>query len=393
MKKEKARVRPPFWGGQTFYVSAVVIAWLFPVAAWAFPDMVRHGYTNCISCHTSTAGGNLINEYGRSLSREVLSQPTIFGKPSVEGDEKFLWGLPTLPKGLLLQSDVRVLQLFVESKQASRGRFLIMQVDLDGSYQLGSWRAFGSVGRIEPIGTDNNAKDFVAIPRAGLEYVFTKPDSEQRLALKAGRFMPAYGIGFAEHTFVTRTLLDFNPAQERMAAELAWNNDRAQVVATGIFQQFSGNKVNKEDGGAIQASIGVREKSKVGINYYQTDKEIAGVKSTRRIYGAFSHITFNKDWYALIEVDRPQRADEKWGLVEIMKLGYEVHQGWHLIGVQEYANLNFENPNPKFEAFSFGTEWYPRPHWDFLALYRRERSTAISNNFQDVVWLVAHFYL
>jgi len=367
---------------------------LAPGLAWAFPDMVRHGYMNCIACHTSTAGGGLLNEYGRTLSREILSQPTLFGKASTEGEEKFLYGLPTLPPGLLLQSDIRVLQLFVESKQASRGRFLIMQVDLDASYQWKQWRAFGSVGRIEATKPDSEAKDFVSSPRHGVEYTFTKPEMENRVALKAGRFMPAYGIGFAEHTFVTRTLLDFNPAQERLATELSWNNDRAQVIATGILQQYTGNDVKKEKGGVVQASIAVREKSKVGVNWYSTEREDKGVKSMRRIYGAFAHIAFNKDWYGLLEVDKPQRADQKWGLVEIFKLGWEVHQGWHVFAVQEYANLDTGTPNPKFESLGVGTQWFPRPHWDFLTVYRRERNTAGGNNsFTDVVWLVGHFYL
>lgn len=376
-----------------FASSAALAAFLVSTPAWAFPEMVRHGYMNCISCHAATAGGGLLNEYGRSTARELLSQATLFGKESSEGDEKFLYGLPKLPEGLLLQSDVRVLQLFVESKNASRGRFFIMQVDFDGSYQLGKWRLFGSVGRIEPAGTDNEAKDFVSSPRHGIEYVFTRPDAENRLALKAGRFMPAYGIGFAEHTYVTRSWLDFNPAQERLATELSWNNDRAQIIATGIFQQYTSNDVKKEKGGTVQASIAVREKSKVGANWYSTERETAGVKSMKRMYGGFAHMAFTKEWYGLLEVDKVQRADQKWGLVEIFKLGYEIHQGLHLFAVQEYGNTNSDNPNPKFESLGLGTQWFPRPHWDLLGIYRRERNTALSNDHSDVVWLVGHFYL
>ena len=39
----------------------------------AFPEMVRHGYANCITCHISPDGGGVLTAYGRSLSREVLS--------------------------------------------------------------------------------------------------------------------------------------------------------------------------------------------------------------------------------------------------------------------------------------------------------------------------------
>lgn len=367
-----------------------------PGIAFAFPEMTRHGYNNCISCHTTTAGGGLLNEYGRSLSRELLSQTSFFGIPSVEGEERFFYGLPKLPEGLLLQSDIRTLQTMRESKAASKGRFLIMQVDFDASYQIDErWRVYEAVGRLESQKNDKDFKDFITFPRYGVEYMLTKPDSDHRVTVKAGRFMPAYGIGFAEHTFVTRGRLDFMPGQERHAVELAWNNDRAQVIGTGIFKLMNGNEELYETGGVLQASIGVREKSKFGINYYKTKREdaVTKVKWDREVYGAWAHIAFNKDWYALVEVDRPKSSAEKWGLLEIFKLGYEVHQGWHLIAVQEYANLDMDNPNPKFEAFSIGTEWFPRPHWDFYALYRKERDTLVSNQFDDVVWLIGHFYL
>ena len=42
-------------------------------AAQAFPDMIRHGYTNCTACHVSPSGGGVLNAYGRSLSKELIS--------------------------------------------------------------------------------------------------------------------------------------------------------------------------------------------------------------------------------------------------------------------------------------------------------------------------------
>lgn len=381
---------------------ALIVLFLAAGKAFAFPEMTRHSYVHCLSCHTTLVGGNLLNEYGRSLSRELLSQKTLFGSPALEGTEGFGGGLFKTRDDLLIGGDVRLLQFFMESKEASRGRFLIMQVDLDASVQLDRWRIFASVGRIEPRGSENEAKDFVTSPRHGIEYQFTHPEASNRVALRAGRFMPAYGIAFAEHVFVTRSMLDFNPAQERYAAELAWNNESASVIATGIGSQLNGNDSVKETGGAVQAAIGVREKSKVGINYYQTKRKTAGVDFDRKIYGMFAHLGFSEKWYGLLEVDRPQRPDEKWGLVEIFKLGYEIHQGLHLIGVQEYANLNMDQSAHKFQAFSAGAQWFPRPHWDLYALYRRQRGAVArtageealtpKDIQQDVVWLIGHYY-
>jgi hypothetical protein len=304
-----------------------------------------------------------------------------------------------------------LLQLFSESKQASRGRFMIMQLEADASAQATAWlRVFFAAGRLDqPSKQDPTAKDFVYSPRHGVEFLLTKPDAENRVTWRSGRFMPAYGIGFAEHTLVTRQWLDFQPGEERYASEVAWSNDQASAIATAIFSQTEGNGIMSEKGGALQIARAIGQKSKAGANYYQTQRRDADGKSdgsgiyTRRLIGAFAHVGFTKDWYGLLEVDRTQGLAQrwsgvvadtsKWGLVESFKLGYEITQGLQLVAIQEFANLNTEQTLAKFDAYSIGAEWFPRPHWDLYTIYRKERFTSGGNDYADVVWLVGHFYL
>src|ERR1700722_15897581 len=49
----------------------LTVVWL--PAAFAFPEMARHGYTQCTACHVSPAGGGVLTEYGRELSSDLLS--------------------------------------------------------------------------------------------------------------------------------------------------------------------------------------------------------------------------------------------------------------------------------------------------------------------------------
>ncbi len=51
---------------------AAVILLLAPLCL-GFPEMVRHGYVNCVACHMSPDGGGVLTPYGRSLSKELLS--------------------------------------------------------------------------------------------------------------------------------------------------------------------------------------------------------------------------------------------------------------------------------------------------------------------------------
>ncbi len=365
----------------------LLIGVLWAQQSAAFPEMIRHGYIHCNSCHVSIAGSGLLSEYGRSLSRELLSQ---YGS---EGEEKLAYGLVSPPAWLQVGADVRFLQYFSESKSASRARFLIMQVDVDASAQLGRYRVFGAIGRVEPRVSNPGFKDYISSPRHGVEILLSEKESIQRVAVRMGRFMPTYGIGVAEHTFFIRSLLGFQPGEERNSVELAWNDDSHAVVATAIASRNQNNKKLAESGGVIQASTAIGERSKVGVNYYQSQRDDGAGQYTRKILGAYALVGFTEKVYGLLEIDRPQLSVGATGLVEMFKLGYELRQGLQIFAVHEFANLDTRQSNPKKDAYSIGMEWFPRPHWDLYSLYRQERDTSRGNDFQDQVWLIAHFYL
>ncbi len=360
----------------------------------AFPEMVRHGYFNCTACHTSLVGGNSLNAYGRSLSKDVMSQKTFLDQKPKDGDELFLQGVLKTPEWLDVGGDIRLLQTFVENQQSSKGRFLIMQLELDFVARAYDWiDTFFSVGRMEPKKEDPAAKDFVYTPRLGIDFRLSPLDQTDQTHIRVGRFQPAFGINFAEHIFVTRTLLDFGPGQERIAAEFSWVSDHSSVILTAIVNQSGGNESKFEQGGILQYTRAVGEKSKIGFNIYDTQKKNNDERYSRSILGGFAYIGFTKEWYGLLEVDRPRGLDGKYGLVETFKLGKEVYQGLQVFATHEFANLDSSQGDPKLEIYGLGTEWFPIPHLDFYAAYRKEKNTAFSPQFQDVIWLIGHYYL
>jgi hypothetical protein len=80
--------------------------------AMGFPDLIRHGYTNCIACHVSPNGGGVLTKYGRSLSKELLST---WGR---EGEEKFAYFAKTSPQFALPRRFARK----VQSKEAGSNK-------------------------------------------------------------------------------------------------------------------------------------------------------------------------------------------------------------------------------------------------------------------------------
>jgi hypothetical protein len=114
--------------------------------AEAFPELIRHGYVNCVSCHISPSGGGLINDYGRSFSREGLST---FSRPGEEGVLHGLIGREQLPKWLTVGGDARGAQVHHENEFVREGRFYTMQADLEAAAKVKNLTIALSAGRFQ----------------------------------------------------------------------------------------------------------------------------------------------------------------------------------------------------------------------------------------------------
>jgi hypothetical protein len=102
---------------------------------YAFPEMIRHGYAHCATCHFNPAGGSTLTPYGRSLSNEVLS------RWSYKGEERLFhaalsqnssqWIQGEKESGLILGGDMRYVQVHQENASIRRRKAFLMQADLE----------------------------------------------------------------------------------------------------------------------------------------------------------------------------------------------------------------------------------------------------------------------
>src|SRR5438445_10419393 len=230
--------------------------------------MIRHGYVNCMACHTTRQGGDLLSPYGKELGKELFSRnDSIFKTPK---SEKNYWEIET-PEWLSVGANARLLQTFSESSVASEGRFMIMQVDIDALVKATENISFyGSIGRYEPSKPDAEWRDFIYTPRVWAQYSQNWRDGAEGASIRAGRFYPTYGINIAEHTFATRRYLEFNPGQERVSVEASWSDENYQITATGILERANFDKYDPEKGYAIQISKVFGKTVRAGANIYRT---------------------------------------------------------------------------------------------------------------------------
>jgi hypothetical protein len=191
----------------------------------AEPMFLSKQYTRCTSCHYSPTGGGLLTPYGRSLSRQELSTtrrsyPSVPPPPEGTGEESFLWGVLGNRLGpVSLGIDLRpsILGLDVGGPTSS-SRSLLMTADLLAAWHGHGFTAYAEVGRKPPIGQDN----------AGIYSYehWVAYQSPRGLGVRAGRFLPAYGIRLADHTAFTRSLLGFDKYDQVYALEVSHSGDK-----------------------------------------------------------------------------------------------------------------------------------------------------------------------
>ena len=165
----------------------------------AEPIFLGRQYNRCTACHYSPTGGGLLTPYGRSLSRQELSttgrsDPSVQAAPG-KGEEAFLFGALGDALGpVSLGIDLRPSHLSLGTGPTGTDRNLLMTADLLAAWRSHGWTVYGEFGRQPRI--DETKWD-------SYEH-WVGFQSEKGLGFRVGRFLPAYGIRFADHTAYTR---------------------------------------------------------------------------------------------------------------------------------------------------------------------------------------------
>lgn len=355
---------------------------LFSSWTFAFPELIKHGYTQCSACHQSRAGGDLLTEYGKELAKELASQ-----------HKTDYFRIPT-PEWLQLGADMRLLQVFVENSQASRGRFIIMQGELNALFKVSeSVRANVGLGRYEPKDPNATWKDFAYLPSYWMDYTWRNSAQDQTVQLKAGRFLPSYGLNIPEHTYVSRLTAEFTPGQERTLAEVSWDDSTHQVVVDYLLRRHNYNKLDDEKGGVLQVSRLFTDQVRLGANFYRSEVGVVEPKVKKSLDGIFGLFALSKEWAAYFQLDRINQPTATEGASWLSKFSYDWSPGVELFATQEYLNADTRRSDPRQEFLGFGVDYFPWTHTQFTVTVRNEKNTAAHPTSSQVVWLMFHGYL
>ncbi|MGN6106217.1 MAG: hypothetical protein ACTHU0_14005 [Kofleriaceae bacterium] len=247
---------------------ALAIAAGSPGSAEAYPQYQLSGDSTCTGCHVSPAGGNLLNENGLAFA-EVKSQ---FGTAP-----EFFYNKVPLPSWLMLGGDLRGTAGYMQTPEKAVAAFP-MQVELYAHTTFGAFSAHVTAGYRPPMWGNEGATRFWS--REHYLMWQQNPGESTGLYVRAGRFVPVFGLRFAEHPLYTRRFGGTPLYSDTYGVHAAYIQPRYEAHLTGFIEDPLIDPVLHTNGAAGYAEYRITERLQLGaegmIEVSADDKKLRG---------------------------------------------------------------------------------------------------------------------
>ena len=341
--------------------------------ASAEPTFLSKQYPRCTACHYSASGGGLLTPYGRSLSREEISTfgaaqgtATEATAAGTRGEEAFLFGALPSDSALQLGIDARPshLEIGVEGRPV-RSRNFLMNLDLQAAWRQDRWTVYGTAGRA-PGGRSGN---FVSYEH------WVAWQATEQVTVRGGRFLPAYGVRFADHTSFAREPLDLAQDDQVYGVEVGVSTDLALLqVSVG-----PGRAESLVDGGRAALTASGR---------LQLDLDSRTVLAGSVLHRGRSHVAPRSTDAGLSFGHAPAawlttwtHADVRFQRLRASARSYIVgHQtsieAFRGVWVRFAPQVRWTDTDPRGEVrrMVYGLDLYPRTHWHVNLSYYRDHA-------------------
>jgi len=243
---------------------AVIAALVFGVAArtYAYPQFQMSREQTCSGCHISPAGGGLLIENGL-ITAETISQ---WGTPA-----GFFYGKIPTPRWLVLGGDLRGASGYVQTPERLLASFP-MQIEAYAHATFGAGLSlYADVGlRSSQVGNEG-----ATFAWSREHYLMWQqwPGETTGLFVRAGRFMPVFGLRNAEHPTYTRKWGGTPRYAETYGLAVEYVHPKYELHATGFIKDPLLDTPEHSDGGAALAEVRVSERLSVGGEFMYTQSD------------------------------------------------------------------------------------------------------------------------
>ena len=225
--------------------------------AAAYPQYQLSRDQTCSSCHLSPAGGGLLGENGYSVA-EALSQ--------LGTAPEFMYNKLPLPSWLLLGGDFRGATGYIRAPDDGFA-VIPMQADVYVHAQVKGFSAHVTVGaRPAQWITGNGTPGVLDRFWSREHYLMWQQDEagHDGLFVRAGRFMPVFGLRFVEHPDYTRRYGGTPLYAETYGAAVEYVTQAWEAHLTGFVEDPLIDPVVHDSGVAGYAEVRLNPRLQVG---------------------------------------------------------------------------------------------------------------------------------
>ena len=336
--------------------------------AAAEPTFLSKDYPRCTSCHFSPTGGGLLNDFGRTMSHTVLPTfPAASGADATapDGEQAFLYGaLGDALGDARLGVALRPSHLRFGFPGGSADRNLLMQADLQAAYRRGALTLYADIGR-HPEGDGGELGSY--------EH-WVSYQAASGLTVRAGRFLPAYGVKLADHTSFNRRTLGFGESDQVYGVEVSRSAGSTLVqvaVAPG-----RADAIIDDDGtrafaatGRVQVDVAPRTVV-VASGAYRASSDLGAASGSGGLALGLAPLSRLALW---TQVDALGVDGAGTSVVVVHEASFEAYRGVWLKLSPQFRTGNDAGASDTGRLV-FGATLLPRTHWNVNLTYARDHN-------------------
>lgn len=325
-------------------------------AASAYPQFQLSKDQTCSACHVSPAGGLLLNENGLATadSMSTYRQPP-----------EFVHGALDTPGWLELSGDLRGaagLNYVLGAKAAAFPMQADGDIDIHGHGLMFVMTVGPQMG--------HSATTYVASRE---HWLMWQPEegATDGWYVRAGRFMPVFGLRFAEHTAFTRRYGQTPLYGEAYGVAVEYIDPAWELHVTGFAHDPLQYSAERGDGGAAYGEVRLAKIVSLGLEsrYAKSDEDarLAG-GATAKLWLAPADVLLEAEVQLIRQTFAAGSARSQ--LVSYLLGSWFFHDGWMLdVGAGQFDE-DLAVKNVDLEVLDANVHWFASSHWELLETNR-----------------------
>lgn len=357
--------------------------------ALAYPQFQLSRDATCTGCHIAPSGGGLLTENGKNVA-EAIGQ---FGH-----SPELFYGKWTPPTWLTLGGDFRAIGGLFKNPFLSAGAFPMQSELYANARFLENFRLHITAGG-RPAQEGNEALTRVWSRE---HYVMWQqnPDETTGLYVRAGRFMPVFGLRLTEHPAYTRRFGGTPLFADTYGVSASYIEAKAEVHVTGFIRDRVIDPAVHDSGGAIYGEVRVTDAISVGLESMITvskdDQKYRGGATGKYYVAPIDLMVQGEVIFTQQQIDDTDPARFLTGHLMVSKFVTD----WLLIDGAVGFHDNMKVKQDDREAFEVNVHWFVDSHLELVLNSRLEifafgqsADTTVGGPTGGYTLLQAHFRL